>query len=28
VYVLVVLTTFTVFQRVFHVRKALSSAGA
>jgi CDP-diacylglycerol--glycerol-3-phosphate 3-phosphatidyltransferase len=28
VYVLVVLTTFTVFQRVFHVRKALSGAGA
>jgi CDP-diacylglycerol---glycerol-3-phosphate 3-phosphatidyltransferase len=28
VYVLVVLTVFTVFQRVFHVRKALSSAGA
>jgi CDP-diacylglycerol--glycerol-3-phosphate 3-phosphatidyltransferase len=26
VYVLVVLTTFTVFQRVFHVRKALSGA--
>jgi CDP-diacylglycerol--glycerol-3-phosphate 3-phosphatidyltransferase len=28
VYVLVVLTVFTVFQRVFHVRKALMSAGA
>jgi CDP-diacylglycerol--glycerol-3-phosphate 3-phosphatidyltransferase len=28
VYVLVVLTVFTVFQRVFHVRKALSSAAA
>jgi CDP-diacylglycerol--glycerol-3-phosphate 3-phosphatidyltransferase len=28
VYVLVVLTTFTVFQRVFHVRKALSGASA
>jgi CDP-diacylglycerol--glycerol-3-phosphate 3-phosphatidyltransferase len=28
VYVLVVLTVFTVFQRVFHVRKALMSAAA
>jgi CDP-diacylglycerol---glycerol-3-phosphate 3-phosphatidyltransferase len=28
VYVLVVLTVFTVFQRVFHVRKALAAAGA
>ena len=28
VYVLVVLTTFTVFQRVFHVRKALADASA
>jgi CDP-diacylglycerol--glycerol-3-phosphate 3-phosphatidyltransferase len=28
VYVLAVLTVFTVFQRVFHVRKALSSAAA
>jgi CDP-diacylglycerol---glycerol-3-phosphate 3-phosphatidyltransferase len=28
VYVLAVLTVFTVFQRVFHVRKALSAAGA
>ena len=28
VYVLVVLTTFTVFQRVFHVRKALSGSVA
>jgi phosphatidylglycerophosphate synthase len=28
VYVLVVLTVFTVFQRVFHVRKALSGAAA
>jgi CDP-diacylglycerol---glycerol-3-phosphate 3-phosphatidyltransferase len=28
VYVLVVLTVITVFQRVFHVRKALMSAGA
>jgi CDP-diacylglycerol--glycerol-3-phosphate 3-phosphatidyltransferase len=28
VYVLVVLTVFTVFQRVFHVRKALSNAAA
>jgi CDP-diacylglycerol--glycerol-3-phosphate 3-phosphatidyltransferase len=28
VYVLAVLTVFTVFQRVWHVRKALVSAGA
>jgi CDP-diacylglycerol---glycerol-3-phosphate 3-phosphatidyltransferase len=28
VYVLVVLTVFTVFQRVFHVRKALAAVAA